>query len=213
MGVWRELLRSLVITFRMESGANNSDDDCPVLISEKESTNLIECEENSASVSPCQLSSSSGNDRGQGKNPLQKFSLLIGSRKLTFRFTNMADIITSDGLFNEENEIEAEDCSSNTLIRNDLEIDDDKKPMYNCEKCGRSYTDRTTLIIHKKTHSVGKPYQCPICTKRFVRQVNYNVHMKLHASGRRYFCSLCGKWFRTQSLMSEHEVKYVNKSV
>ncbi|VDK79047.1 unnamed protein product [Litomosoides sigmodontis] len=166
-----------------EIPSEGSDDECPVLINEKALQETFE-NENMDFVNEFGSVKNSEDECWKGQNPLQKFSILIGST--------------------DENEFH------NSFGNDTLWSDHEsvlERPIYRCKVCGRAYAHKQPLLVHEKTHIIGRPYQCPICTKCFARQVNFNIHMKLHESGRRYFCSLCGKWFRTQILMSEHQQK------
>ncbi|KAK6104730.1 Zinc-finger double domain family protein [Brugia pahangi] len=188
-----------------EIASEESDDECPILINEKALQESFESE-NSHSVNQFGPSKTTENERWQGRNPLQKFSILIGSSKLTFKVTDAPKMHIVDDVIYEKNESEMDDSFGESTLWSDYDIGLDR-PIYRCKICGRAYAHKQPLLAHEKTHTTGRPYQCPICTKCFARQVNFSIHMKLHASGRRYFCSLCGKWFRTQSLMSEHQQK------
>ncbi|CAG9540829.1 unnamed protein product [Cercopithifilaria johnstoni] len=188
-----------------EIASGSSDDECPVLINEKALQESIGSE-NMDFKNEFGPSRTSENECWKGRNPLQKFSILIGSNKLTFKVTDAPKMRVADDLICQKNEGELDDAFRDYALWSDHEIGLDR-PIYRCKICDRAYAHKRPLLAHEKTHITGRPYQCPICTKRFARQVNFNIHMKLHASGRRYFCSLCGKWFRTQSLMSEHQQK------
>uniref|UniRef100_A0A915PY42 C2H2-type domain-containing protein n=1 Tax=Setaria digitata TaxID=48799 RepID=A0A915PY42_9BILA len=192
-----------VVADVQEIALEGSDDECPVLINEKALQESIESGTLS-SMSHLRSSKVSDDGRWQGRNPLQKFSILIGSNKLTFKIHR--NDFAVDDLICQKNENETHNYFGDGSLWSDHEISVDR-PIYRCKICGRAYAHKRPLLAHEKTHATGQPYQCPICTKYFARQVNFRIHMKLHASGRRYFCSLCGKWFRTQSLMFEHQQK------
>ncbi|VDP20675.1 unnamed protein product [Onchocerca flexuosa] len=185
--------------------SEDSDDECPVLINEKALQESIESE-NPDSMNQFESSKIPESERWQGRNPLQRFSILIGSSKLTFKVIDAPKAHMVNDLICQKSENEIDDSIGDSTLWNDHEVDLDR-PIYRCKICGRAYAHRRPLLAHEKTHATGRPYQCPICTKCFARQVNFSIHMKLHASGRRYFCSLCGKWFRTHSLMVEHQQK------
>lgn len=187
--------------FSQELSSESIVDECPVLINEKTLQETIE-----ASINSHGPSTSERNECWRGCNPLQKFAVMIGSKKLTFRVVDAPKIHTGSFSNSETSASGTYESSGSSAVWSDHEVNV-KKPIYRCRTCGRAYAHKHPLLIHERTHIAGRPYQCPICTKCFARQVNYSIHMKLHASGRRYFCSYCGKWFRTQPLMLEHQEK------
>ncbi|EFO14409.1 hypothetical protein LOAG_14111 [Loa loa] len=70
-----------------EIAIEGSDDECPILINEKALQESIE-NESTNSMNQFGSSKTSENERWQGRNPLQKFSILIGNNKLTFKVTD-----------------------------------------------------------------------------------------------------------------------------
>ncbi|KAJ1346007.1 hypothetical protein KIN20_000671 [Parelaphostrongylus tenuis] len=54
-----------------------------------------------------------------------------------------------------------------------------EKP-FNCETCGRSFADASTLRRHNLIHSGEKKHSCPICGRRIARKDNAKTHIKSH---------------------------------
>ena len=50
-----------------------------------------------------------------------------------------------------------------------------KKKM-NCDKCGRSFTVRSNLERHKKTHEKSRRYSCRTCNKTFKKNCDKTYH-------------------------------------
>ena len=44
----------------------------------------------------------------------------------------------------------------------------------------RSFTVRSTLTAHMRTHSGVKGFKCDICEKMFATHGSLNIHMRLH---------------------------------
>lgn len=199
---------------------------CPVLVNERQQTDYAQEEMTTELVDdssqPC---TSSCDGRWTGANPLRRFSVLVGNKKLTFKVIDAPLHAHSheDELINEFN-VNGErkwECgmrnkcfvcgrtfATNNALREHQATHPGAKPQI-CSFCGRIFFHKQSLIMHERMHTGEKPFQCPICTKCFARQTNYNIHMKLHASGRRYFCSFCGKWFRLEQEMLEHQQQCV----
>ena len=51
-----------------------------------------------------------------------------------------------------------------------------------CNRCNKSFSNRTTLDIHKRIHTGEKPYKCCFCDRSFAQGGNLNKHMKNHGS-------------------------------
>ncbi|KAH9635447.1 hypothetical protein HF086_003201, partial [Spodoptera exigua] len=49
---------------------------------------------------------------------------------------------------------------------------------FKCDRCTKSFTQKTNLIIHMKVHSGNRPsYECPLCGKHFAFYNNRRRHM------------------------------------
>uniref|UniRef100_A0A8C2W581 Zinc finger protein 445 n=1 Tax=Chinchilla lanigera TaxID=34839 RepID=A0A8C2W581_CHILA len=99
-----------------------------------------------------------------------------------------------------------------------------------CQQCGKTFTQKKTLIEHQRIHTGKTPYQCSECGKGFTYRSAFIVHKKKHAikrkpEGRPTFsqdvvfqvpqsshvpeephkCSQCGKAFRNHSFLLIHQ--------
>lgn len=204
---------------------DQSDVACPVLVNEGQHAGYAVEDDDSQmpGSSEARPSTSVSEERWTGANPLRRFSVLIGHKKLTFKVVDAPrphSFSREDGLLMEEIDGSVERkgqiglrtkcfvCGkmfpNRDALRDHQATHPGSKPQM-CSFCGRSFFHKQSLVMHERMHTGEKPFQCPICTKCFARQTNYNIHMKLHASGRRYFCSFCGKWFRAEQYMLEHQ--------
>uniref|UniRef100_F1KYI5 Zinc finger and BTB domain-containing protein 24 n=1 Tax=Ascaris suum TaxID=6253 RepID=F1KYI5_ASCSU len=192
------------------------DSTCPVLVNERQQAPYAVEEAEIVASDDSQPSSSGTDGRWLGMNPLRRFSVLIGTRKLTFKVINAPrsvhgeeGLCSLDEYGNRDEQrgkcfICGRTFATRTAFRQHQLQHANAKPNI-CSYCGRTFIHRHSLTMHERMHTGEKPFQCPICTKCFARQTNYNIHMKLHASGRRYFCSFCGKWYRTEHEMLGHQ--------
>ncbi|NXP95256.1 ZN260 protein, partial [Passerina amoena] len=52
---------------------------------------------------------------------------------------------------------------------------------YGCADCGKSFTDRSTLSQHRRSHTGERPYGCGLCGKSFSRSSHHRRHQRTHA--------------------------------
>ncbi|KHN75632.1 Zinc finger protein [Toxocara canis] len=190
------------------------DSACPVLVNERQQAPYAIEEAEVVANDDSQPSTSNADGTWTGANPLRRFSVLIGSKKLTFKLIDApqnGDEGTSsvDEYGNSDEQrgkcfVCGRTFAGRAALREHQLQHTNAKPNV-CSYCGRRFIHRQSLTMHERMHTGEKPFQCPICTKCFARQTNYNIHLKLHASGRRYFCSFCGKWYRTEHEMLDHQ--------
>ncbi|CAO2633068.1 Zinc finger protein 445 [Lemmus lemmus] len=104
-----------------------------------------------------------------------------------------------------------------------------EKP-FPCHQCGKSFTQKKSLIEHQRIHTGERPYQCNECGKTFTYRSAHIIHMRLHSirrepeSGRPvgqgavfpvpqsghnteepHKCKYCGKTFRIRSFLLIHQ--------
>ncbi|XP_054848010.1 zinc finger protein 777-like [Eublepharis macularius] len=77
---------------------------------------------------------------------------------------------------------------------------------YVCSLCPKSFRLKTSLLIHQKTHTVGKSdsaFVCPECGCGFSHQGQLTRHQAIHAD-RPHQCSECHKAFNRKSSLMVH---------
>eukprot|EP01084_Bolivina_argentea_P117307 208347_1 len=78
---------------------------------------------------------------------------------------------------------------------------------HNCNECGKSYKQTSSLQRHiKKTHSGidTKQHQCTYCNSSFHSKYQLTVHNRTHTNERPYSCKRCPKKFRQNSHLLTH---------
>ena len=72
---------------------------------------------------------------------------------------------------------------------------------FKCNKCDKVFSQYSALIMHKRTHIVGKPFKCCICNGAYTSSYGLTAHMKRHTGERPYKCTQCSKaYFSSTSL-------------
>ncbi|KAM5129398.1 uncharacterized protein ACMZJ9_019909 [Mantella aurantiaca] len=80
-----------------------------------------------------------------------------------------------------------------------------KGGQYSCSECGKSYSQKPTLVKHQKIHTGISIYVCSKCDKCFTQRCNMKRHENSHLVERPCVCSYCGKGFTESSSLHKHQ--------
>jgi KRAB domain-containing zinc finger protein len=78
---------------------------------------------------------------------------------------------------------------------------------YDCEDCGKSFKNNSTLINHKLSHSDEIKFECPICGRGFKLKGNLKTHLVVHENKKKYRCAICKKRFNLKGNAKDHYLK------
>lgn len=79
---------------------------------------------------------------------------------------------------------------------------------YKCDfpDCNKSFSQKTHLIIHGRSHTGDRPFVCSFegCNKRFSQNGNLKTHARSHTGERPYTCETCQKTFAQRGNYRAH---------
>jgi uncharacterized Zn-finger protein len=75
-----------------------------------------------------------------------------------------------------------------SVIRN---TESNKNKPYECDICGKVFSQNHHLQNHIRIHTGDKPYKCKICGKGFSQNSNLQRHIRLHTGDKPYKCDIC----------------------
>lgn len=75
-----------------------------------------------------------------------------------------------------------------------------------CDLCSKTFSTKSKLIIHKRSHSGEKPFVCNVCEKPFSQKPHLQRHYLLHTSQKPFKCKVCGHKCRQKSNLKQHYV-------
>lgn len=77
---------------------------------------------------------------------------------------------------------------------------------FKCEYCDRSFKQRGHRKLHiQVAHTKEMPYKCTECDSAFPTRYRFQIHLKRHNGVKEFKCAYCPKEFYTKGKMNEHK--------
>lgn len=81
-----------------------------------------------------------------------------------------------------------------------------------CEYCGKEFKRVDGLILHRRIHTLERPFSCSICQKSFGFLKCLKSHEVIHSDIRPHQCSTCGKAFKLVDRLRRHMLMHLGDS-
>ncbi|RXG63552.1 Zinc finger protein [Armadillidium vulgare] len=87
-----------------------------------------------------------------------------------------------------------------------------KDVVYKCQDCDAKYSNKSSLIFHRKRihlGDLGKKFSCEDCSKKFISKDRLEVHVsRVHHGERNYKCNFCDKTYKNRVSLTYHVRKH-----
>ncbi|XP_056406796.1 gastrula zinc finger protein XlCGF26.1-like isoform X1 [Hyla sarda] len=119
-------------------------------------------------------------------------------------FTNKSDLVSDQRTHPEEKPFSSQAIKKNENHRKGVGRDCGRAKPFSCSECGHSFSVKSSLVRHKRVHTVEKLYPCSECGKLYLEKSKLLWHQRTHTGEKPYSCTECGKCFTEKSVLNTH---------
>ncbi|XP_078504821.1 uncharacterized protein LOC144763256 [Lissotriton helveticus] len=148
----------------------------------------------------CRTLVSSGNNREQGGGKISQFENGFHNQTYYSRHQRKHKIEIS------ENHTENKRTDSFVKLLAYQPDTEQKKARYSCAECTKTFSAKTSVTRHRRTHTGERPFQCTECEKKFIQNGDLIRHQRSHSGERPYTCTECDKSFGQRGHLRNHQV-------
>ena len=93
-------------------------------------------------------------------------------------------------LLTDDAEMSSEKQGEDKQLNQNNEAIDDANINFHCKMCNKTFSKRSSLARHLKTHNSVKRFKCSECDKQFKYNSSLKVHMFTHTGEKKYACKM-----------------------
>ena len=79
-----------------------------------------------------------------------------------------------------------------------------RKMPHKCERCGKTFSQRSHLVVHARAHQQEQLHNYPYCGSNFSKKGNLDAHILIHMNKKPHKCEHCFTTFRRKAHLTDH---------